>query len=250
MENKVRHKKTVSIILTLILTLSFISINNNQKIINASATGSGGGNGGTVSNDDITIRKTSQVINWDDRTYEVTLQAAAKEETVVVDANPADIVLVLDRSLSMIDALQTTHTPITGQPNSQRDYYILINSNYVKVEYRNQGQGSAGWYYGSGPSRVRVYYAQGGAGENSRYEFYTSIDITKMQIFLMYAGVAELADALALGASAYACRFKSCHPHQKETTIFFRKIVVSFCSFHFSLFSFHSSLKLSFPEKR
>ena len=27
------------------------------------------------------------------------------------------------------------------------------------------------------------------------------------------AGVAELADALALGASALACRFKSCHPH-------------------------------------
>ena len=32
--------------------------------------------------------------------------------------------------------------------------------------------------------------------------------------YFKYAGVAELADALALGASAYACRFKSCHPHQ------------------------------------
>ena len=29
-----------------------------------------------------------------------------------------------------------------------------------------------------------------------------------------YAGVAELADALDLGSSAHACRFKSCHPHQ------------------------------------
>ena len=38
--------------------------------------------------------------------------------------------------------------------------------------------------------------------------------------------------------------------HQKETTIFFRKIVVSFCSLHFYLFTFLSSLKLSFPEKR
>ncbi len=33
---------------------------------------------------------------------------------------------------------------------------------------------------------------------------------------VLYAGVAELADALALGASAYACRFKSCHPHHKH----------------------------------
>ena len=47
------------------------------------------------------------------------------------------------------------------------------------------------------------------------------------------------------------CReFESRHLDQKETTIFFPKIVVSFCSFHFSLFTFLSSLKLSFPEKR
>ena len=37
-----------------------------------------------------------------------------------------------------------------------------------------------------------------------------------MHFKVIYAGVAELADALALGASAYACRFKSCHPHQKS----------------------------------
>ena len=33
---------------------------------------------------------------------------------------------------------------------------------------------------------------------------------------MLYAGVAELADAPALGAGAPACRFKSCHPHHKR----------------------------------
>ena len=33
---------------------------------------------------------------------------------------------------------------------------------------------------------------------------------------MLYAGVAELADAPALGAGAPACRFKSCHPHQAK----------------------------------
>lgn len=40
------------------------------------------------------------------------------------------------------------------------------------------------------------------------------------------------------------------HPQPKRNDNFRQKIVVSFCSLHFSLFSFHSSLKLSFPEKR
>ena len=34
-------------------------------------------------------------------------------------------------------------------------------------------------------------------------------------IILMFAGVAELADAQDLGSCVNSCRFKSCHPHQK-----------------------------------
>ena len=33
---------------------------------------------------------------------------------------------------------------------------------------------------------------------------------------IKYAGVAELADAQDLGSCVNSCRFKSCHPHQKE----------------------------------
>ncbi len=31
---------------------------------------------------------------------------------------------------------------------------------------------------------------------------------------MLYAGVVELADTIDLGSIAFACRFKSCHPHQ------------------------------------
>ena len=33
-----------------------------------------------------------------------------------------------------------------------------------------------------------------------------------------YADVSELADELVLETSAIACRFKSCHPHQKTAS--------------------------------
>ena len=50
---------------------------------------------------------------------------------------------------------------------------------------------------------------------------------------MLYAGVVELADTIDLGSIAFACRFKSCHPHQNErlwrsfTSIFaLRKYIV------------------------
>ena len=33
---------------------------------------------------------------------------------------------------------------------------------------------------------------------------------------IKYAGVVELVDSLDLGSNAQACRFESCHPHQKK----------------------------------
>ena len=34
-----------------------------------------------------------------------------------------------------------------------------------------------------------------------------------------YADVVELVDSLDLGSNARACRFESCHPHQKSTMV-------------------------------
>ena len=45
---------------------------------------------------------------------------------------------------------------------------------------------------------------------------------------MLYAGVAELADAPALGAGAPACRFKSCYPHHKGTVAMIQIATVLF----------------------
>lgn len=174
MKNNLKHKRAISIMLTLILTLSFISINNDQKITNASATEDGGNNGETVSNDDMTIRKTSKVKSWDDRTYEVTLEAAAKEETVVGESKPADIILVLDRSGSMKDSLQTTYTAITGQPDTSKTYYIFRNGMYSQVTWNKN---NVRWQTG----QTGVSYSPGGTGVNGQYEFFSRNAITKME---------------------------------------------------------------------
>ena len=41
-------------------------------------------------------------------------------------------------------------------------------------------------------------------------------------IYMDYADVAELADALDLGSSGRPCRFKSCHPHESLILTVFR----------------------------
>ena len=67
-----------------------------------------------------------------------------------------------------------------------------------------------------------------------------------------YADVSELADELVLETSAIACRFKSCHPHQKETTIFDRRLSFLFVlfTFLFSFFSLLSNCRFQRKDKR
>ena len=55
---------------------------------------------------------------------------------------------------------------------------------------------------------------------------YQSYDKNPTDALSIFAGVAELADAPDLGSGGLPCRFKSCHPHQKEIIILIRKISV------------------------
>ena len=60
--------------------------------------------------------------------------------------------------------------------------------------------------------------------------------------FNIVSGCSAVGSAPALGAGCR--RFESCHSDQKETTIFDKKGVVSFCTLIFSLFSLRFSLKI------
>ena len=81
--------------------------------------------------------------------------------------------------------------------------------------------------------------------------WYNSMELKVNTVFTRRSRVAGRARTIGNRVTLNGVReFESLLLRQKETTIFFRKIVVSFCSFHFYLFTFLSSLKLSFPEKR
>ena len=80
---------------------------------------------------------------------------------------------------------------------------------------------------------------------------YNSMELKVNTVFTRRSRVAGRARTIGNRVTLNGVReFESLLLRQKETTIFFRKIVVSFCSLHFYLFTFLSSLKLSFPEKR
>ena len=81
--------------------------------------------------------------------------------------------------------------------------------------------------------------------------WYNSMELKVNTVFTRRSRVAGRARTIGNRVTLNGVReFESLLLRQKETTIFFRKIVVSFCSLHFYLFTFLSSLKLSFPEKR
>ena len=103
----------------------------------------------------------------------------------------------------------------------------------MKREFKRRGgrQVRYGSIESSGTARVTRYAA---AKEN-----------------LIFAPVAELADAYGSGPyfrKEVQVRFLSGAPKRKVT----HRVAFSFCSIHFFLFSFHSSLKqfVTFPDKR
>ena len=53
-----------------------------------------------------------------------------------------------------------------------------------------------------------------------------------------------------LGSGVFDLQVQVLSPVPKRNDDFRQKVVVSFCTFIFSFFSLHSSLKLSFPDKR
>ena len=77
--------------------------------------------------------------------------------------------------------------------------------------------------------------------------WYNSMELKVNTVFTRRSRVAGRARTIGNRVTLNGVReFESLLLRQKETTIFFWKIVVSFCSLHFYLFTFLSSLKLSF----
>lgn len=101
--------------------------------------------------------KTAKVKDWDQRTYDITIDAASKvSNTTITTQKPVvDIMLVLDVSGSMGDSINTSETYklITKNTSSGRrdlktykKYYLKVDDVYKEMYYSPSFLGSGSWY--------------------------------------------------------------------------------------------------------
>lgn len=101
--------------------------------------------------------KTAKVKDWDERTYDITIDATSKvSSTTITTQKPvADIMLVLDVSGSMGDSINTSETYkfITTNTSSGRNelnprktYYLKVDGVYKEMYYYRPLFGSGSWY--------------------------------------------------------------------------------------------------------
>lgn len=102
--------------------------------------------------------KTAKVIDWDKRTYDITIDAASKvSNTTITTKKPVvDIMLVLDVSGSMGDSINTSETYKLKTKNTSSErkkldpgktYYLKVDGVYKEMYYdRPYLFGSGSWY--------------------------------------------------------------------------------------------------------
>ncbi len=81
---------------------------------------------------------------------------ATTQSNIVVTSKPCDIILVLDSSGSMADRI-TRYTAITSSPDTDENYYVKVNGEYIEISYKN-----GSWRYGSSGNRRYVSWSQTG----------------------------------------------------------------------------------------
>lgn len=96
-----------------------------------------------LSADSISTNKTAKVHDWDDRTYDITLQASSNVTGDVVNSVPYDIVMVLDKSGSMnsefLDLEEYTGDVFNTELSDTKYYYKTKSGIYQALNVKNHG---------------------------------------------------------------------------------------------------------------
>lgn len=152
--------------------------------------------------------KTVSVENYDDRTYKIDLTASSKVTQAVTTTTPYDIVMVLDTSGSMSDALYN-YTEYTGTLTSsilynENKYFVKTDDKiYQSLNYYYDYRGDSYWYYKDANSN-KVKVAQG-----SSTKIYTrTSDDTKMT-------------ALKNAAKAFVSNVNEKNPDSRISIVYF-----------------------------
>lgn len=121
--------------------------------------------------------KTAKVNNWDQRTYDITINASSKvSSTTITTKKPVvDIMLVLDVSGSMGENIETydyvAENTSYGRDSLDKDkiYYLEVDGEYKKMSY-SWKYGNRDWYVGN--MKASEY--------SKEYKIYERKNITKL----------------------------------------------------------------------
>lgn len=91
-----------------------------------------------IPEDQVSLNKTATLVNWEDRTYQITLDATAIKESTIVSEEvvdkPVDVVLVLDTSYSMYFPANLVSYESNGKAlDKSKEYYFVDESQSADV---------------------------------------------------------------------------------------------------------------------
>ena len=172
------------------------SVNSVSEVAALSETGDADG---------LIINKTAA---YDAKTnsYKITLeQYVTGSVTTTTTTKPADIVLVLDVSGSMDDALSTeyVYTEVySGSLNTNRTYYIKDGNDYKSVTYRKQGgSGSSNGYWRDSSWNTYTPKTSANDSDSSHVQFYTRTSETTTKLDALKDAVNNFIESVATNAS-------------------------------------------------
>lgn len=125
-----------------------------------------------IINSSMTTSKTAKVKDWDQRTYDITINATSTSTSPIIETKTpvADIMLVLDVSGSMNDPLYKYNYEVDNTFDGRSDldtgrtYYICVDGSYKTMEYYNRRYGwivydNGEWFYATDSkySNCKIY---------------------------------------------------------------------------------------------
>ena len=153
-----------------------------------------------VVSSDLIKSKTAKVVDWDQRTYDITLNASSVMEEVKA-ANPVDVVLVFDKSNSMKfrSKLEKYEKKVKVSDLDQNTTYYYIAPEASATMYRVWKSGK-NWYYlddSKSSGGTKITKDSEILNKNTEYQFYTDGDPGHDRLYYLKAAATQFTTQLA-----------------------------------------------------
>ena len=148
---------------------------------------------------DLIKSKTAKVVDWDQRTYNITLNASSVMEEVKA-ANPVDVVLVFDKSGSMKFRSKLVKDKVckVSDLDSKTTYYYIAPEESATM-YRVWKSGK-NWYYlddSKSSGGTKITKDSEILNQNTKYQFYTDGDPGHDRLYYLKAAATQFTTQLA-----------------------------------------------------